>query len=492
MLSPVINGVSSLAIILFSFRVALRNFCRYRLAIFLPLDKTVSGQTTFATRPFARNVMKQPFPLVTRAGERIAFVGGLRTPFARQATAFRGMPAVCLGKMVVAELMARTEIPAQSIEQLVFGQVIQMPEAPNIAREIVLGAGMSVHTDAYSVSRACATSFQAVANLAESLMAGSVRAGIAGGADSASVLPVGVSKKLAGTLLDINKARSLRQRMALFLRLRPRDLLPVPPAVAEYSTGLRMGDTAEQMAKTHGITRKEQDALAHRSHQLAAKAWQEGKLAQEVMTARVPPYREALSEDNVVRRGGSLADYARLRPAFDRRHGTVTAANSTPLTDGAAALIMMTESRARELCLTPIGYLRSYAFSAIDVWQDMLLGPAWATPLALERAGITLADLTLFDMHEAFAAQALTNLKMLASTRFAREALGRDRATGEVREDQFNVLGGSIAYGHPFAATGARMITQTLNELRRRGGGLGLVTACAAGGLGAAMVLEVE
>lgn len=436
--------------------------------------------------------MNQPLSLVTRAGDRIAFVGGLRTPFARQATAFRGVPAVDLGKMVVAELLARAEIPPEAIEQLVFGQVVQMPEAPNIAREIVLGTGMSVHTDAYSVSRACATSFQAVANIAESLMTGTIRAGIAGGADSTSVLPIGVSKKLAGTLLGLSKARSLSQRLKLFSRLRLRDLLPVPPAVAEYSTGLRMGDTAEQMAKTHGITRQEQDALAHRSHQLAAKAWQEGKLAHEVMTARVPPYREAISEDNVVRRDGSLADYARLRPAFDRRHGTVTAANSTPLTDGAAAVIMMTESRARELGLTPLGYLRSYAFTAIDVWQDMLLGPAWATPLALDRAGITLGDLTLFDMHEAFAAQTLTNLKMLASNRFAREVLGREHATGEVSEEQFNVLGGSIAYGHPFAATGARMITQTLNELRRRGGGLGLVTACAAGGLGAAMVLEAE
>jgi acetyl-CoA acyltransferase len=292
--------------------------------------------------------------------------------------------------------------------------------------------------------------------------------------------------------VDVNKARTLGQRLKLFSRLRPRDLLPVPPAVAEYSTGLRMGDTAEQMAKTHGITREQQDALAHRSHERAAQAWQEGKLADEVMTAFIPPYRQPFSEDNNVRKGSSLADYAKLRPAFDRKHGTVTAANSTPLTDGAAAVILMTESRAKELGLKPLGFLRSYAFTAVDVWKDMLLGPAWATPLALERAGITLADLTLFDMHEAFAAQTLANLQMLSSERFARDVLGRTHATGEVDDAKFNVLGGSIAYGHPFAATGARMITQTLHELRRRGGGFGLVTACAAGGLGAAMVLEAE
>lgn len=436
--------------------------------------------------------MNQALPLVTRQGDRIAIVSGLRTPFARQATAFHGVPAVDLGKMVVSELLARTEIPPEVIEQLVFGQVVQMPEAPNIAREIVLGIGMSVHTDAYSVSRACATSFQAVANVAESLMAGTIRAGIAGGADSSSVLPIGVSKTLARTLVDVNKARTTGQRLKLFSRLRFKDLLPVPPAVAEYSTGLRMGDTAEQMAKTHGITREAQDALAHRSHQLAADAWREGKLTDEVMTAYVPPFREPLSQDNNIRGSATLADYAKLRPAFDRKHGSVTAANSTPLTDGAAAVIVMTESRARELGLTPLGYLRSYAFTAIDVWQDMLLGPAWATPLALDRAGLTLADITLFDMHEAFAAQTLCNLKMLASERFARDVLGRSQATGEVDETKFNVLGGSIAYGHPFAATGARMITQTLRELKRRGGSFGLVTACAAGGLGAAMVLEAE
>lgn len=436
--------------------------------------------------------MSQALPLVTRQGDRIAIVSGLRTPFAKQATAFHGIPAIDLGNMVVSELLARSEISPEVIEQLVFGQVVQMPEAPNIAREIVLGTGMSVHTDAYSVSRACATSFQAVANVAESLLAGTIRAGIAGGADSSSVLPIGVSKKLGRTLVDANKARSLGQRLKLFSRLRPRDLLPVPPAVAEYSTGLRMGDTAEQMAKTHGITREQQDALAHRSHERAAQAWQEGKLAEEVMTAFIPPYRQPFAEDNNIRKSSTLADYARLRPAFDRRHGTVTAANSTPLTDGAAAVILMTESRAKELGLTPLGFLRSYAFTAVDVWKDMLLGPAWATPLALDRAGITLADLTLFDMHEAFAAQTLANLKMLSSERFARDVLGRTHATGEVDDAKFNVLGGSIAYGHPFAATGARMITQTLHELRRRGGGFGLVTACAAGGLGAAMVLEVE
>ncbi len=434
--------------------------------------------------------MNKVIPLVTREGDRIAIVDGLRTPFAKQATAYHGIPAVDLGKMVVSELLAKSGIDPKVIDQLVFGQVVQMPEAPNIAREIVLGTGMNVSTDAYSVSRACATSFQAVANVAESILSGTVSVGIAGGADSSSVLPIGVSKRLARTLVDVNKARTLSQRLSLFSKLKLRDLMPVPPAVAEYSTGLRMGDTAEQMAKSHGITRQQQDELAHRSHTLAALAWEQGYLNSQVMAAQIPPYREVLQKDNNIRLNSEIGQYAKLRPAFDRKHGTVTAATSTPLTDGAAAVLIMSESRARELGLQPLGYLKSFAFAAIDVWEDMLLGPAYATPIALDRAGLTFADLDLIDMHEAFAAQTLANIKMLGSEQFAREKLGRSEAVGEIDWDKFNVLGGSLAYGHPFAATGARMIIQTLHELRRRGGKYGLTTACAAGGLGAAMILE--
>ncbi|EKO3565669.1 MULTISPECIES: acetyl-CoA C-acyltransferase FadI [Vibrio] len=428
----------------------------------------------------------------TRSGERVAIVAGIRTPFARQSTEFAQVPAIDLGKMVVNELLTRTDIDPQLIEQLVFGQVVQMPEAPNIAREIVLGTGMNIHTDAYSVTRACATSFQSAVNVAESIMAGTIDIGIAGGADSSSVLPIGVSKKLAASLLALSKTKTLSQKFNVLKSLSVKDLMPVPPAVAEYSTGLSMGQTAEQMAKSHGISRADQDALAHRSHTLAAQAWNEGKIAGEVMTAFPEPYKKWLDKDNNVRFDSTLEGYAKLRPAFDRQYGSVTAANSTPLTDGAAAILLMREGRAKELGLDILGYIRSYAFSAIGVEKDMLMGPSFATPLALERAGIELKDLTLIDMHEAFAAQTLANVKMFASDSFAQQYLGRSKAIGEIDMDKFNVLGGSIAYGHPFAATGARMITQTLRELQRRGGGLALNTACAAGGLGAAMILEVE
>ncbi|SUI49265.1 3-ketoacyl-CoA thiolase [Shewanella putrefaciens] len=430
---------------------------------------------------------------VTNAkGERIAIVAGLRTPFAKQATAFHGVSALDMGKMVVNELLVRSELDPKLIEQLVYGQVVQMPAAPNIAREIVLGTGMNVSTDAYSVTRACATSFQSTVNVAESIMTGNIDIGIAGGADSSSVLPIGVSKKLAHALVDLNKARSFGQKLQIFRRLGLKDLLPVPPAVAEYSTGLSMGQTAEQMAKTYNISRADQDALAHRSHTLASETWASGHLRDEVMVAHIPPYKQFIDRDNNIRENSVLESYAKLRPAFDKQHGTVTAANSTPLTDGASAIILMSEGRAKALGYQPIGYIKSYAFSAIDVWQDMLMGPSYATPLALKRAGMELEDLTLIEMHEAFAAQTLANMQMFASKKFAEEKLGRNRPIGEIDMSKFNVLGGSLAYGHPFAATGTRLITQVCRELKRRGGGTGLTTACAAGGLGVAMIVEVE
>ena len=428
----------------------------------------------------------------TQKGERVAIVAGLRTPFVKMATDFHGVPAVDLGKMVVNELLTRNEINPQEIQQLVYGQVVQMPAAPNIAREIVLGTGMHIHTDAYSVSRACATSFQSTVNVAESILLGNIDIGVAGGADSTSVSPIGVSKKLGRALVDLQKAKTLGQRWQIIKRLGLKDLLPVPPAVAEYSTGLSMGDTAEQMAKTHGITRAEQDALAHRSHTLAAQNWKAGHMYQEVMTAYPEPYKKAVSQDNTVRMESVLDSYAKLRPTFDRRYGSVTAGNATPLTDGASAILMMNESKAKALGYQPLGYIKSYAFAAIDVWTDMLMGPSYATPLALERAGMELSDLTLIEIHEAFAAVALANMKMFESDKFAQEKLGRDKAIGTIDMDKVNVQGSSIAYGHPFAATGTRMLTQMLNELQRRGGGTGLLTACAAGGLGAAMIVETE
>ncbi|HEY8427425.1 MAG TPA: acetyl-CoA C-acyltransferase FadI [Sandaracinaceae bacterium] len=421
---------------------------------------------------------------------RVAIVAGLRTPFAKQGTAFRNMSALDLGKTVVAELLARTGIDPREVQQVVYGQVVPSLAAPNIAREIVLLTGMPRDIEAYSVSRACATSYQSTVNVAQAIQAGVIDCGIAGGADSASDVPIAVSKKLASALIEANKARTLKERLAAFAGLTPKDLLPVPPALKEYTTGLTMGESAEKMAKENGISREAQDELAHKSHTRAARAWAEGRFAGEVMEVYVPPDYEPIREDNLVRKDSKLEAYSKLKPVFDRKHGTITAGNSSPLTDGASALLLMREDKAKALGLSPLGYIRSYAFAALDPAGQMLMGPSYATPKALDAAGIELSDLDLIDMHEAFAAQVLSNTQAFESKKFAEEKLGRSKPIGTIDWDKFNVNGGSIAIGHPFAATGARQITQTLRELARRGGQLALCTACAAGGLGAAMVLE--
>jgi len=405
-------------------------------------------------------------------GQRVAIVTGLRTPFAKQWSAYREVSALDLANIVVSELSV---------------------EAPNIAREIVLATGMPKSIEAYSVSRACATSYQSTVNVAEAIMAGAIDTGVAGGADSASNVPITVSKRLAEALMAATKARSIGERVQAFAGIRPRDLAPVPPAIKEFSTGLSMGDSAEKMAKENHISREAQDEFAHRSHSLAAKAWAEGKLDDEVMEVFVPNrFKEAIREDNLIRKDTAIEKYAKLKPAFDRKHGTVTAANSSPLTDGASALLLMREDKAKALGFDVLGFIRSYAFAGLDPAGQLLMGPSYASPIALDRAGVKLSDLDLIDMHEAFAAQILSNTQAFESTEWAQKHLGRSEKIGDIDWDKFNVTGGSISIGHPFAATGARQITQTLRELKRRGGNLALCTACAAGGLGAAMVLEAE
>jgi acetyl-CoA acyltransferase len=426
-------------------------------------------------------------------GNRVAIVAGLRTPFAKQWSAYREVSALDLANLVVAELLQRVELDPTEIQQVVYGQVVPSVEAPNIAREIVLATGMPKSIEAYSVSRACATSYQSTVNVAEAIMSGAIDTGLAGGADSASNVPITVSKRLAEALMAATKARSIGERAQIFAGLRPKDLVPVAPAIAEYSTGLSMGESAEKMAKENHIARSAQDEFALRSHTLAAAAWDEGKFDDEVMEVFVPNrFEQTIRKDNLVREGGTIDDYAKLKPAFDRKHGTVTAGTSSPLTDGASALLLMREDKAKAHGFDVLGFIRSYAFAALDPAGQLLMGPSYATPIALDRAGIKLSDLDLVDMHEAFAAQILSNTQAFESNEWAEKHIGRSEKIGDIDWDKFNVTGGSISIGHPFAATGARQITQTLRELKRRGGNLALCTACAAGGLGAAMVLEAQ
>ncbi|MBC7174504.1 MAG: acetyl-CoA C-acyltransferase, partial [Polyangiaceae bacterium] len=276
--------------------------------------------------------------MARESGKRVAIVAGLRTPFAKQWTAYREVSALELGALVVAELLERVGVAAKEVEQVVYGQVLPSIVAPNIAREIVFATGMDRTIDAFSVSRACATSYQSAVSITESISAGAIDCGIAGGADSASVVPITVSESLADSLIAAQKSKSLGERIKAFAGLTPKDLAPVAPAVKEFSTGLSMGESAELMVKDWGISREAQDEFAHRSHTLAARAWSEGKLDDEVMEVFIPRrYEASIRRDNVVRESSDRESYRKLSPVFDKKHGTITAATSSPLTDGASA-----------------------------------------------------------------------------------------------------------------------------------------------------------
>jgi acetyl-CoA acyltransferase len=427
------------------------------------------------------------------AGRRAAVVSGLRTPFVKAGTDFKDLSAVDLGALVVNELVARSGIPAKEVDSLVFGQVVPSSTVTLIGREMVLRTQLPRSVQAHTVARACATSIQTTTDVADQIRLGHSDCAISGGAESISDAPIFASRTLAQALVDFSKARSMTERVRIFSRLRPRDFAPVPPALKEPTTGLTMGESAELMAQKNAIPRAAQDEIAYRSHARAAAAWDSGKFDGEVMHVPVPPrYDRVSARDNIVRKDASVEALAQLRPVFDRRYGTVTAGNASPLTDGAAALLLMSEEKAKALGIAPLGYVRSYAYAALDPKDQLLQGPAYAAPVALDRAGLRLADMDLVDMHEAFAAQVLSNLKAFSSREFAEKELGRKEPLGEVDPAKLNVNGGSIALGHPFAATGARMILQTLRELGRRGGQHALLTVCAAGALGAALVLERE
>ena len=423
-------------------------------------------------------------------GRRVAVVAGVRTPFTRAGTLFKRLSAIELGKLCVAELLERSNLSGREVDALIFGTVVPNVLAPNIAREVSLMPQLPKSVQSYSVSRACASSNQAITDAADQIALGHHDVIIAGGAESLSNVPVLHSRGFADALVAASRAKSLAGRIGALSRIRPRDLVPITPAIAEPTTGETMGESAEKMAKINDISREDQDHFALRSHRLAAAGTADGRLPAEIVPVVVPPrYDTVVQTDNGVREDTSYEKLAALKPVFDRRYGTVTAGNSSPLTDGGACVLLMSEDRARFLGYEPLGYIKSYAYAALDPGEQLLMGPVLAAPVALERAGLTLADMELVEMHEAFAAQVLCNLKGFQSVEWARRA-GFERPLGEVDRARLNVMGGSIALGHPFGATGARITTTLLNEMGRRDAQYGLMTVCAAGGLGFEMVLE--
>jgi acetyl-CoA acyltransferase len=427
----------------------------------------------------------------SRDGKRRAvIVGGARTPFVKAFTDFAQMDTIALGGVAVRGLLERTHLSYKEVEAIVWGGVILPSASPNVAREIALDLRLDPSCEGMTVTRACASGLQAITLAAAAIERGEADVMIAGGSDSTSNAEVKLPQKVVHAMAPLALGKPApSDYLAVLSKLMPfTDLLPEKPRIAERTTGEVMGQAAERMATRNEITRAAQDELAVRSHQRAAAAIASGRFDSEVVPVKTPDGRW-IHGDGLVRADTSVEKLAKLRPVFSK-DGTLTAGNSSPLTDGASAVLLMSEERARALGLTPLATITSWSYVGVDPADQLLMGPALAMPKALERAGLTLSDIDLVDMHEAFAAQVLAVLKMLKSAPFARARLGRTEAVGEVDLARFNVHGGSLALGHPFGATGARMVTTMANELARTGKRTALLGICAAGGLGAAAVLE--
>jgi acetyl-CoA acyltransferase len=423
-------------------------------------------------------------------GRRVAIIAGVRTPFAKAGTVLKDLSAIDLGKRCVAELIQRTELDGTLVDALVYGTVVPSVVAPNIAREVSLLPMLPKGVQAFSVSRACASANQAITDAADQIALGHAHVIIAGGAESLSNVPILHSRTMAEKLVAMSRAKTAGARVKIAGSIRPRDLIPITPAIAEPSTGETMGESADKMAKINHIPREEQDQFALRSHRLANVGTEDGRLTAEIAPLYVPPnYETVVESDNGIRADSSLEALAALKPVFDRKYGTVTAGNASPLTDGGSAVLLMSEERARTLGYRPLAWIRSYAYAALDPGEQLLMGPVLAAPVALQRAGLSLRDIDLVEMHEAFAAQVLCNLRGFESKEWAARA-GFNDPVGEVDRSKLNVMGGSIAVGHPFGATGGRILTTLTNELVRRGGQFGMLTVCAAGGMGHVMVIE--
>ncbi|WGE47606.1 acetyl-CoA C-acyltransferase [Actinobacillus equuli] len=429
--------------------------------------------------------------LLTIKGERVAIVSGLRTPFARKDTGFKDAYATSLGTMVTNELLSRTAIERKEIEQLVFGQVIQQPDIPNPAREIAIALNMP-HLQSYSISSSCLSGLQAIANVAGSIVSGSISAGIAGGADSISNAPLSISPRVLYNFKSIFAAETLDEKYRRFRQFSWRDFKPHSVNLKDFTTQMSVAEVSEQMAQDYKISREDQDEYARLSNQKAADAWKIGLLKEEVMPSFPHPYKDFVVSDTLVSAATRSRYYQRFSPLVNKDYATVTEANMPQPVDGAAAVLLMNESKAKNLGLTPLGYIRSYAITGNDIWQDMFAGATIASAQALDRAELQLQDMSFIDIHESSASQMLANIQFFESNEFAKKYLNRTACLGKIELDKLNHLGGSIAFGNPRAVTSLRTIIQSLYALKRQGGGLALVASSGLGGLGAAMVLESE
>jgi acetyl-CoA acyltransferase len=420
----------------------------------------------------------------------VLIIDGARLPFRRAGSDYLDLTSYDLVRSVLAGLLQRSGLDSDAVDQVIMGCVVQNPQTSNVARDGALAAGFSTATPAHTVTMACISANRAIADSALALGAGHGSIAVAGGVELLSDPPMGFNKKVRKRLFAARKARTPLQYLQHARGLKLRDLKPETPAIAEFSSGETMGASADRLAALFGVTREEQDAFALRSHQLAAFATRQGLLAQEVLPTALPPDFASLTEDNSIRVDSTLEQLARLPAAFVKPFGTVTAGNSSPLTDGAAAVLLATQEAAQAQGLPAKAVIRDWNFVAQDPGDELLLGPAFAVPQLLARHGLSWNDLDVIEIHEAFAGQVLAVLAALGSERFGRERLGLPGAFASIDLERINLWGGSLSLGHPFGATGARLVTTAVNRLHAENGRLALVTACAAGGQGHAMLIE--
>lgn len=409
---------------------------------------------------------------------RVAIIAGMRTPFVKAGTVFKKYSALDLGVHAVKGLLQKHSVKPESIDEVVYGIVIFDPNIPNIAREVVFKTALPATIRAHTVSNNCITGIHAITAVYDAIVNGRTEIGIAGGTESMSNPPIMFSKQFSRILMDANAARTFGAKLSQLLKVRPWHFKPMAPAIAEPSTGLTMGEHCELMAKEWKIPRAEQDEIAYRSHMRAHAGFENGPLKEEVYAL------DGIDRDLLIRSDTTLEKLAKLKPVFDRSpSGTITAGNSSPLTDGASAVLLMSEERAQKEGREPLAFIKAFEYAAIDPGDGLLMAPCVAVPRLLQKTGLQLSDMEIFEVHEAFGAQVACNIR-------GWENGWREDAIGKVDLETLNPLGGSIAVGHPFAATGGRIVTTLANELKRRDARYGLISICAAGAMAAAMILE--
>jgi acetyl-CoA acetyltransferase family protein len=420
----------------------------------------------------------------------VAVVDGSRVPFLRAGNGYARLIAYDLARMAIAGQLQRSGLPAEAVDTVILGSVVQNPSTTNVARDAALAAGIPDRTPAYTVTMACVSANRAIADAGLMIASGQADVVLAGGVEMLGDVPVGFTREVRRRFFDSRRYRGPLDWRRFFAGLKLRELLPRPPAIAEFSTGETMGRSADRLAAAFGVSREAQDAYALRSHQGAARARSEGLLGEEIVPVAVPDAFRALASDDGIREDTSAEKLAALKPAFVKPFGTVTAGNSSPLTDGAAVTLLMAEERAAAEGRRVRARVRDFVFVAQDPGDELLLGPAYAVPRLLARNGLSWRDLDVIEIHEAFAGQVLAVLAALGSDAFARDRLGLAARVADVELERVNPWGGSVSLGHPFGATGSRLVNTAVHRLEHEGGQLALVTACAAGGQGHAMLLE--